>query len=74
VPRYLKLYYGTRGISSAKTSREFYRNRENRPIKFLESTNYYLLKLSRPVEILELLPRVRSIKDVVEAMLAPVWP
>jgi hypothetical protein len=54
------LYYGTRGISSAKTSREFYRDRENCPIKFLESANYYLLKLSRPVEILELLPRVRS--------------
>jgi hypothetical protein len=47
-------------IVTAKTSREFYRDKENCPIKFLESTNYYLLKLSRPVEILELLPRVRS--------------
>jgi hypothetical protein len=72
VPRYLKLYYSTRSISSAKTSKEFYRNKENRLIKFLKSTNYYLLKLSRPIEILELLPRVQSIKDVVKAILALV--
>ena len=42
---------GTRGNSSKKISSRFFDNRGNCPVKFLDSLNYYLLKLESCMKI-----------------------
>lgn len=44
--REVPYYFGIRSISYAKPSREFFSRRGKDPIMFLNSTSYYLLKLS----------------------------